>query len=85
MSNPSWLQSQVDDRARTADALGAAADQMNVCRSVAADLHAQGREHQSDPAWQAEVCKSHQLDADAEVLGIDIHDIGAEAARRRTP
>ncbi|MCW7941653.1 hypothetical protein AAW14_06305 [Streptomyces hygroscopicus] len=83
MSKPSWLQSQLDDRARTADALGAAADQMNVCRSIAADLNAKGREHTSDPLWRSAVAESHRLADVAAAHGIDVHDIGDEAARRR--
>jgi hypothetical protein len=83
MSKPSWLPSQLDDRARTADALGAAADQMNTCRSIADSLHAEGKEHHDDPSWQAAVAESHRLRDEAEAHGIDVHDIGAEAARRR--
>ncbi|GGV45934.1 hypothetical protein [Streptomyces spectabilis] len=83
MSKPAWLQSQLDDRARTADAVGAAADQMNVCRRIADGLNAKGQDHTSDPYWQAAVGESHRLTAVAEAAGIDVHDIGAEAARRR--
>ncbi|MGW7726244.1 hypothetical protein [Streptomyces canus] len=83
MSKPAWLQSQLDDRARTADALGAAADQMNVCRSIAAVLNGQGRDHTADPFWQAAVSESHRLNDVAAANGVDVHDIGAEADRRR--
>ncbi|MFI1166533.1 hypothetical protein ACH4UM_23755 [Streptomyces sp. NPDC020801] len=83
MSQPAWLQSQIDDRARTADALGAAADQMNVCRSIAAGLNTKGQDHTSDPFWQAAVRESHRLNDAAEAHGVDVHDIGDEAARRR--
>lgn len=83
MSKPAWLQSQLDDRARTASVLGVAADQMNVCRKIAAELQAKGVEHTSDPFWQAAVAESHRLDGVAEAAGVDIHDIGEEAARRR--
>ncbi|QES25853.1 hypothetical protein DEJ47_04745 [Streptomyces venezuelae] len=63
--------------------MSAAADQMNVCRGIAADLNAKGQDHTSDPFWRAAVGESHRLAAEAEVLGIDVHDIGEEAARRR--
>jgi hypothetical protein len=84
MSNPSWLPSQLAYRAATADNLGAAADQMNQCQSIAADLNADGKTHHDNPAWQAAVRESHRLNAAAEGDGIDVHDIGAEAARRRS-
>ncbi|MGW2048595.1 hypothetical protein ACWCPF_25940 [Streptomyces sp. NPDC001858] len=84
MSKPSWLPSQLADRARTADNLAAAADQMNRCRSIAAGLNADGKNHHDDPIWQAAVRESHRLAAIAEADGTDIHDIGAEAARRRS-
>ncbi|HCA85747.1 MAG TPA: hypothetical protein DEQ61_09765 [Streptomyces sp.] len=77
---PDWLQSQITDRDRAADALGAAADQMNVCRSIAADLNAAGKDHTADPYWRAAVAESHRL---TETFGLDEHDIGEEAARRR--
>lgn len=80
---PAWLKSQLEDRARTATALGSAADQMNVCRSIAADLNAKGQDHTADPFWQAAVAESHRLQDEASTLGLDIHDIGEEAARRR--
>lgn len=85
MSKPAWLQSQIADRARTSDALDAAADQMNTCRSIAADLQAKGEDHTANPFWQSAARESHRLADEAEVLGVDVHDIGAEAARRRTP
>ena len=81
---PAWLTSQLDDRARTADTLGAAADQMNVCRSIAAGLNAKGQDHTTDPFWQAAVAESHRLQDEASAAGVDVHDIGAEAARRRS-
>ena len=80
---PAWLASQIEDRTRTTDLLSAAADQVNVCRSIAADLGAQGQEHHSNPFWQAAVRESHRLAKVAEDAGIDVHDIGEEAARRR--
>ncbi|MEU4502634.1 hypothetical protein [Streptomyces sp. NPDC024089] len=80
---PAWLKTQLEDRARTATVLGAAADQMNVCRSIAADLNAKGQDHTVDRFWQAAVAESHRLQGEASVLGLDIHDIGKEAARRR--
>lgn len=80
---PAWLQSQIDDRARAAAALGAAADQMNVCRSIAADLNAKGQDHTSDRFWQAAVRESHRLGDVAAAYGHDVHDVGDEAARRR--
>lgn len=83
MSAASWLPSQLADRNRTADALRAAADQMNVLLGIASGLHEQGKEHQSDPYWRAALGESRRLDAEAEALGIDVHDIGAEAKRRR--
>ena len=83
MSKPAWLESQIDDRARTAGVIDAAADQMNVCRRIAADLNANGQNHTSDPFWQAAVRESHRLNDVAEAAGIDVHDVGAEAARRR--
>lgn len=84
MSKPAWVESQIADRARTTDALGAAANQMNVLLRIAADLHAKGQDHATDRYWLAALAESRRLDAEAEVLGIDIHDIGAEAARRRS-
>lgn len=81
---PAWLKSQLADRARTADALGAAADQMNVCRSIAASLNAKGEDHTADPFWQAAVVESRRLQDEASAMGLDVHDVGAEAARRRT-
>jgi hypothetical protein len=83
MSAAAWLPSQLEDRARTAAALGDAADQMNVCRRIAADVNAQGRDHTSDPYWQAAVAESHRLEDVASAAGIDVHDIGREADRRR--
>lgn len=83
MSKPAWLESQLADRARTAGAVAAAAEQMNVCRAIAADLNAQGREHTADPFWQAAVSEQHRLVDVAEARGVDVHDIGAEADRRR--
>lgn len=83
MSKPAWLQSQLDDRARTADALAAAADQSNVCRSIAAGLNAKGEDHTSNRFWQAAVGESHRLSDAANVLGVDDQTIGDEAARRR--
>ncbi len=80
---PAWLQSQIADRARTASALGAAADQMNVCLRIAADLNAKGQDHTGDRFWQAAVAESHRLQDEASTLGLDVHDIGEEAARRR--
>lgn len=80
---PAWLKSQIDDRTRTTAAVGAAADQMNTCRSIAADLNAQGRDHTTDPYWRAAVTESHRLSDIAEAAGIDAHDIGEEAKRRR--
>ncbi|WP_199546615.1 hypothetical protein [Streptomyces sp. N35] len=80
MAKPAWLQSQIDDRARTADALGAAADQMNTCRSIAAGIQAEGRDHTADPQWRSAVREWHQM---ADAHGIDDHDISAEVARRR--
>lgn len=83
MSRPAWLRSQLEDRARTTNTLGAAADQMNTCRNIAASLNANGTDHTTNPTWQAAVAESHRLNADAAVLGIDVHTIGDEAARRR--
>jgi hypothetical protein len=83
MSKPAWLQSQIDDRARSAAVLGAAADQMNVCLRIAASLHAVGKSHHEDPFWQAAVRESHRLDAAAEVEGFNGQDVMDEAARRR--
>lgn len=83
MSKPSWLPSQLADRARTADALGAAADQMNVCRAIAAGLKAEGRDHTTDAGWRAAVRESHRLQDAASVHGIDEHAVGEEANRRR--
>ncbi|WP_405883617.1 hypothetical protein OG747_36550 [Streptomyces sp. NBC_01384] len=80
---PAWLQSQIDDRTRAAAALGAAADQTNVCRSIAADLNSKGQDHTSDRFWRAAVAESHRLEDAASVEGFDVHDIGEEAARRR--
>ena len=80
---PAWLKSQLDDRARTATALGDAADQMNVCRRIAADLNAKGQDHTADQYWKAAVAESHRLEDAAGALGIDVHDIGREADRRR--
>lgn len=80
---PAWLPSQLEDRDRTAAALSDAADQMNVCRRIAADLNAQGRDHTTDPYWRAAVTEAHRLEDEATAAGIDIHDIGREADRRR--
>ncbi|WP_434744628.1 hypothetical protein [Streptomyces sp. A-14] len=80
---PAWLKSQLEGRARTAAALGSAADQMNVCLSIAADLNAEGQDHTAAPVWQAAVVESHRLQDEAAALGIDSHDVGEEAARRR--
>ena len=77
------MKSQIDDRARAAANLGAAADQMNVCRRIAADLNANGRDHTADPVWQSAVAESHRLQNVAATEGFDVHDIGEEAARRR--
>lgn len=82
MSKPSWLSSQLADRARAEKALAAAADQMNTCKQIAADLRAQGREHTSDPYWRSAVRESHRLADEAAVYGYDEHAVGAEAARR---
>lgn len=71
MPKPAWLVSQLADRA---------ADQMNRCIAIADDLHAQGKPHHDDPTWQAAASESHRLTA---ASGVDAHDIGAEAARRR--
>ncbi|EPH46872.1 hypothetical protein STRAU_0038 [Streptomyces aurantiacus JA 4570] len=57
---------------------------MNVCRGIAADLNAKGRDHTADSFWQAAVGESHRLADHASSYGIDVHDIGAEAARRRS-
>lgn len=78
---PAWLRSQLDDRARTAG-LGAAADQMNVCIRIAADLNAKGQDHTANPVWQAAVAESHRLQDEASTLGFDVHAVGVEAARR---
>ncbi|MFF2502167.1 hypothetical protein ACFVTY_02040 [Streptomyces sp. NPDC058067] len=83
MPRPAWLQSQLEDRARTANTLAAAADQMNVCRSIAADLNAKGQDHTADPYWQAAVAESHRLQDEASALGIDDHAVADEAERRR--
>lgn len=84
MSKPAWLESQLADRARTEDALGAAADQSNTCRAIAAELHKQGRDHFTDPTWRAEIAKLHPLVDAAGAHGLDAQDIGDEADRRRT-
>lgn len=84
MSKPSWLSSQLDDRARTADALGAAADQSNVCREIASGLHEQGVDHFHDPAWRAALTEYQQRADVADMHGLDAQDIGDEAARRRS-
>jgi hypothetical protein len=83
MPLPAWMKSRIDDRARAAATLGAAADQMNVCRRIADDLNAEGRDHTTDPFWQAAVAESHRLEDVAAAEGFDVHDIGEEAARRR--
>lgn len=83
MPLPAWMKSQIDDRARAAGNLGAAADQTNVCRRIAADLNANGRDHTADPSWQAAVAELHRLEDVAVAEGFDVHDIGEEAARRR--
>ncbi|MFF8784787.1 hypothetical protein [Streptomyces sp. NPDC015125] len=83
MPLPAWMKSQIDDRSRAAANLDAAANQMNVCRRIAADLNARGRDHTADPFWQAAVAESHRLEADAAAEGFDVHAIGEEAARRR--
>jgi hypothetical protein len=72
MANPPWLQSQLADRA---------ADQMNKCIAITAELAAQGRTHHDDPTWQAAARESHRL---VDASGVDVHDIGVEAARRRS-
>jgi hypothetical protein len=83
--NPAWLQSQLAHRTHTTHTtLTAAADQMNQCRTIADQLHTQGRQHQTDPTWQTAVNESHRLNTLAADHGHDIHDIGEEAARRRT-
>ena len=84
MALPAWMPSQLADRARTADNLGAAADQMNRCMSIAAGLNANGKSHHDDPTWQAAARESHRLQEAAAADGTDVHDIGAEAARRRS-
>jgi hypothetical protein len=83
MSKPSWLPSQLADRASAADALGAAADQSNLCRSIADGLHAQGRDHYGDPTHTAAVVESHRLGEIAEAHGFNGQDVMDEAARRR--
>ena len=83
MSKPAWLASQIADRTRTADALGAAADQMNVCRNIAADLNAKGQDHTVDPFWQSAARESQRLNGLAAVEGFDVHDVADEADRRR--
>lgn len=83
MSVPGWLKSQLEDRARTAEALAAAADQANTCRAIAADLHAEGRDHHGDPAHTEAVVESHRLVGIAEAHGFDGQDVMDEAARRR--
>jgi hypothetical protein len=72
MQKPPWLVSQLADRA---------ADQMNKCLAIAANLHAQGKSHHDDPTWQAAAIESRRL---IDASGVDAHDIGAEAARRRS-
>jgi hypothetical protein len=85
MAIPAWLTSQQQDRARTAEAVGHAADQLNLCRTIAASLHAQGREHHSDPTWQTAVRESHRLTEIAVAHGSDEYAVADEAAQRRTP
>lgn len=81
-AHPAWLQSQTDYRARSAS-LGAAADQMNVCRTIADSLRAEGKDHTTDPTWQAAARESHRLTDVAAADGYDIHAIGDEAAHHR--
>ncbi len=81
--NPAWLASQQQDRARAADNLGRAADQVNTCRAIAADLRTQGRMHQDDLTWQAAVRESHRLNEIAEADGFDEYAVADEAARRQ--
>jgi hypothetical protein len=83
MPQPAWLQSQLADRARSADALGAAADQANACRAIADGLHAQGRDHHGDLTHTAAVVESHRLAGIAEAHGFGGQDVMDEAARRR--
>ncbi|MFD0312325.1 hypothetical protein [Streptomyces sp. NPDC127119] len=82
---PSWLRNQDEYRAASAadDALGAAAEAMNRCRAIADVVQTAGREHHSDPLWQAAVLVSHVLIEAAAAHGFDVHDVGEEAARRR--
>jgi hypothetical protein len=82
MALPAWLPSQ--QAARAANVLAAAADQFNLCRTIAATLHAQGREHHNDPTWQAAAAESSRLNNRAESVGFDEHAVAAEADRRRS-
>lgn len=83
MPLPAWMISQQAERARTADVLASAADQMNLCRTIADTLHAQGREHHNNPTHQAAVIESHRLNRLAEAEGFDVHAVADEAARRQ--
>jgi hypothetical protein len=83
MALPGWLASQLQDRARTSEALGRAADQRNLCQAIAVSLAEQGREHQNDPTWHAAVRESHRLAGIAAADGFDEYAVADEAARRR--
>lgn len=81
MTTPSWLASQLDDRAHASAALTAAATQVNACKEIAARLNDQGRDHTTDPTWQAAARESHRLADMAACYGHDEYAIAAEAAR----
>lgn len=80
---PDWLTSQLQDRNRATSNLNRAADQINTCMAIADGLHAQGREHHTDPTWQAAATESHRLHDIAAADGHDEYTVAAEATRRR--
>ncbi|MFJ4879938.1 hypothetical protein ACIP93_32690 [Streptomyces sp. NPDC088745] len=66
MAHPNWLTSRV-----RADAAIATAN----ARQTATDLHAQGRDHYTDPTWRTAVADAHRAVDKAEEIGLDTHDI----------
>lgn len=76
-----WIASQ--KTFRNTDPLNVAADQYNLLRTIADTLHAQGRDHHHNPAWQTAAAESHRLQALADTQGHDEYAVTTEADRRR--
>ena len=73
MPLPTWITQRV-----LADAVIATAN----ARQTATELHAQGRDHFTDPTWRKALAEVHRTGDKAEEIGIDPQTIG-DASKAR--